>query len=138
MTLISNLISLNSYIPDSKSFWTEKKFTWWLNKKIRDAWWFAFKISDADARYKPWDCIYAWWWESALVEIKYTKHSSCYPYRMLKWSSATKVWRQVAWLSLHAKNGWKSLVLVYSEKENCFKIIDFRELSAETKISFKS
>lgn len=135
MTLISTLTWLNSYI-NNKTFKNEKDFTSWFLRFIRDHDGFAFKISDFDIWLKPCDAIIAREGSSCLAEIKYTKHWSCYPYRMLRGSSPKKPGMQVKWLDTRTKNGWISLVIVYSAKKGCFKVLDFKDIDFNTRISF--
>lgn len=135
MTLISNLTSLNHYIANKK-FKNEKDFTSWFLRHVRDRGGFAFKISDYDIWLKPCDAIIARQGVWCLVEFKYIKHGSCYPFRLLRGSSPKNPWYQVKWLETRAKNGWISLVIVYSEKKHCFKVLDFKELSFTTREKF--
>lgn len=89
-----------------------------------------------DRGLKPCDAIVAYKWHSAIIEFKYTKHSSCYPYYMLRGSSPQKPGAQVKGLTLCSENGWNSLVIVYSAKKNAYKVLDFKELVLDNKLVF--
>ena len=101
-------------------FWfpNEKTFTTWFRNQIKALGGFFYKISDESRWMKPFDSIMAYKGFVAAVELKYTKNGSCYPFRMLSGSSPAKLWSQVKSLENRYKNGWNSIVIVYSAKKN--------------------
>jgi hypothetical protein len=117
-------------------FKNESSFTGWLGKMINTDWWFFYKISDESSWHKPFDCIISYQWFICACEIKYTKHWSCYPFQMLRGSSPKNPWSQVISLTNWQKNGWKSIVIVYSAKKNTFCVLDFAGLAFNSHLTF--
>lgn len=120
----------------NKTFKTEALFTTWFLWCIRKRWGFAHKISDFSPGDKPRDADIAFEWLAAAVELKKTDNGSCRPYQLLRWSSPKNPGAQVSSLDSYARNGWNSLVIVYSTKKHRYVILDFRHLDFNTKISF--
>lgn len=141
----STLTSRNSYM-DSKinslyfelpaaPFKKEAQFTTWFLWQIRKNWGFAHKISDYSPNAKPWDAIISYNGMTALVELKKVNSATCHPYQLLRWSWPKNPGTQVESLGLFARNGWISLIIVYSCKVNRYAVLDFGSLDFITKIS---
>lgn len=112
----------------------EASFTTSFNKSIDDLWWFIFKISDFSPESKPFDCTCMFQWNPYAIEIKYTKNKRDFtPYKLLRWSSVSNPWGQVRWLDLFEKNGWISLVIVYSVVKQGYYVYRFRDLWVDFK-----
>lgn len=97
-----------------------------------------FKISDADPRTKPYDVFWVSEWCMLAVELKRVTGSSCYPYRLLRWSSIKNPGWQIDWLTKSARHWGVSLVVVYSDKCKQYKIFDFTQLDFNTKYTFNA
>ena len=112
----------------------EKDFTTRYNKELwKDA--FVYKISDESRGYKPFDCFWMYWWIWFAIELKITKSITCKPFLLLRWSSASKPWTQVANLTKWQEKWWLSLVVVYNTINKNFRIINFKDLTPNTIVS---
>lgn len=120
--------------PD-KWFKNEAEFTTWYGKKIKEQWGFFHKISDYSLGFKPFDAICALKWKVCAIEFKYTKNWSCVPFDMLRGSSAKKPWTQVQSLESFEKNGWISLIIVYSQKSNRYITLSFSDENLHSKVT---
>jgi hypothetical protein len=109
-------------------FTTEARFTTWLGRKIKDAWWFFYKISDDSRGTKPWDAEFAFDWIAWVMEIKVTKKKNYKPYNLLRWSSISNPGGQCESLRQYSKNGWLWLVVVYNQGEITYQIYKFTDL----------
>jgi len=117
-------------------FKNEAKFTTWFNKKFKERWWFVHKISDFSPDQKPFDVIAALGFAVYWIELKYTKSKSFKPYYYLRWSSSNKPWGQTAWLRSFSRNGWFSLVIVYSVSLNGYVVINYDTLEENNDYCF--
>jgi len=124
---------LNFDLP-SRKFKNEAEFTTWFWWQITKRGWFFHKISDYSLWFKPFDAIFALGGLVWAIEFKSTPSMSCYPYTMLRWSSIKKPWTQVKSLLDYWNNGWLSLVVVYSTRNHRYQVLEFKDLSLDTKI----
>lgn len=122
-----NEFKLLKFTCPDKGFKNEAEFTTRFGKQIKDRWGFFHKISDYSLWFKPFDVIFAYKGIAWAIELKYTKHWSCTPFDMLRGSTPKKPWTQVKSLGEYQENGWKSLIIVYSSKENNYIIISFSD-----------
>jgi hypothetical protein len=127
---------ISNFVCPDKWFKSEALFTTWFWWQIQKWGWFFYKISDESRWLKPFDWLISYNWLVAAVELKYTKYGSCFPFQMLRWSSSKNPWSQVKSLTDWQKNGWKSLVIVYSAKKNMYVVLDFAGLAFTSHITF--
>ena len=120
--------------PD-KGFKNEAEFTTWFGKQVKERWWFFHKISDYSLWFKPFDAICALNWEACAIEFKHIKGTSCTPFNLLRGSSAKKPWTQVMALGDYERNGWNSLIIVYSQKSNRYVSMKFSDESLHSKVT---
>lgn len=119
--------------PD-KWFKNEAEFTTRFWKQIKDRWWFFHKISDYSLWFKPFDAICALDWEVMAIEFKHIKWASCVPFELLRGSSPKKPWTQVQSLDSFERNGWNSTIIVYSQKNNKYIVLDFSDENLHSKV----
>lgn len=121
----------------SKKCKSESDFTSWYGSEIKKRGWFFHKISDMDIRPKPFDAIMAWDGIIWAIEFKSVwVLKSCHPFRLLRWSSPSKPWSQVKGLQWFQDNWWLSLVIVFNKLLQQYKVIDFKDIDFNTKITF--
>ena len=122
-------------MPD-KPFKNEALFTTWFWSQISKSGGFFHKISDYSLWFKPFDAIFALDGLTWGIELKFTHNASCTPFTMLRWSCPKNPGTQVKSLTDYQNNGWNSLVIVYSAKKHKYVVVDFKDLSLTTKITF--
>lgn len=120
----------------TRRFKNEAEFTTRFGQEIKKLSGFFHKISDESRWLKPFDSICALDWKVYAIEFKFVRSLSCYPFRLLRWSSASKPWAQVKWLNDFRNNGWKSIVIVYSAVKHAYIVVDFAGLDLYTHIYF--
>lgn len=125
----------NFKLPD-KSFWNEAAFTTRFGRQIKDRGGFWHKISDFSLGFKPFDAVFALEGLAGAIEFKFTKNASCTPFTMLRGSSPQNPWTQVEGLWGYERNGWKSLIIVYSAKVNRYVVMTFSDKDLHSKVKF--
>lgn len=113
----------------------ERDFCTWIWKLLNE-FGFYFKISDQDQRSKPFDWFGVRFGVAVAFEFKKVDWLIAYPYKELRGSSPKNPWWQVLWLTRWMKNGWLSLVIVYSRKAQKFMVFDFKDLTLDSKYIF--
>jgi hypothetical protein len=104
-----------------KPFPNEAKFTAWFGKKIHDAWWMRFKLSDMDISLKPCDAVIALNWIVGLCEIKVgNEKNKVDVFKKLRPNQAFGLRR-------YKKNWWLSIVVYYSKLYHKYRVMEFEE-----------
>lgn len=119
-----------------KSVKNEAEFTSRFGGEIKKRAWFFHKISDIDRRLKPFDAMFALGGLVWAIEFKCIAGKSCYPYRLLRWSSVKNTGGQVKGLVEFQNNGGTSLVIVYSKKVREYKVLQFIDIDFNTHVTF--
>ena len=120
--------------PLNTSFRLEKEFTTWFGRMCNNKWWEYHKISDADPRLKWYDAYCVVNGKFYAIEIKRVTSKSYYPFRLLRGSSYKLQWIQVKRLQNTIDNWWEALVIVYSTSTWQYHLLDFKDLTFDTKI----
>lgn len=120
--------------PD-KGFKNEAEFTTRFWKQVKERWWFFHKISDYSLGFKPFDAICALDGEVQAIEFKHIKGGSCTPFKLLRGSCPEKPWTQVQSLGEYERNGWNSIIIVYSQKSNRYITMKFSDENLHSKVT---
>ena len=116
-----------------KGFKNEAEFTTWYGKQVKERWWFFHKISDYSLWFKPFDAICALNWKVSAIEFKFIKWWSCIPFNLLRGSNPKKPGTQVQSLGDFERNGWNSIIIVYSQKSNRYITMKFSDENLHSK-----
>lgn len=127
---------INFPINNHAVFKNEADFTSRFWRQISINWWFFHKISDFSLWFKPFDSVFSYKWLAWAIEFKFTRQASCVPFKMLSGSCPEKPWTQVKSLWDYQRNGWNSIVIVYSAKKHSYKVLNYNEISLSDKINF--
>lgn len=120
------------YFENPRNLKNEAQFTTRFWKQLKERGGFFKKISDMDQSIKPFDAMFAYEWMCGGIEFKKVDGKSCHPYRLLRWSSASKPWYQLQGLSLLSQNWGIALVIVFCIATQTYRVWTVDEMDFTT------